>query len=203
VWHRAGKARVNPNLNEGCGLEPKIKNLRKYSRADALNPEHMVQYGTAYFEGAQELFNISDPQLFFPAGYLGHLAIELYLKAWQLHYFDEFDAINSLNQLWARLEKAGVLGPRTERDNILIHTFDEFEQFGYPHIDRASQDSTELASDLSELRDTLMRWMPYELRFFQWPADGKIRIGGQVLMMIGPDGQHHPLYHREYDGPKD
>jgi hypothetical protein len=184
-------------------LEPKIKNRRKYTRADALNPEHMVQYGTAYFEGAQELFTVSDPQLFFAAGYLGHLSIELYLKAWQLHHFDEFDAIDSLDQLWTRLEKAGVLGPRNERDDILIRTFDEFEPFGYPHIDRASQDSTELASDLSELRDTLIRWMPYELRLSQWPADSKIRIGGQVLKVIGPDGQHHPLYHREYDGPKD
>ena len=184
-------------------MEPKIKNRRKYTRADALNPEHMVQFGTAYFEGAQELFTVSDPQLFFAAGYLGHLSIELYLKAWQLHHFDEFDAIDSLDQLWTRLEKAGVLGPRNERDDILIRTFDEFEPFGYPHIDRANQDSTELASDLSELRDTLMRWMPYELRLSQWPADSKIRIGGQVLTVIGPDGQHHPLYHREYDGPKD
>jgi hypothetical protein len=184
-------------------VEPKIKNRRKYTRADALNPEHMVQYGTAYFEGAQELFNVSDPQLFFPAGFLGHLSIELYLKAWQLHHFDEFDAIHSLIQLWMRLEKAGVLGPRTERDDILIHTFDEFEQFRYPHIDRASENFTELASDLSELRDKLMRWMPYELRLSQWPAESKIRIGGQVLMMIGPDGQLHPLYHREYDRPQD
>jgi hypothetical protein len=163
----------------------------------------MVQYGTGYFEGAQELFGTSDPQLFFSAGYLGHLSIELYLKAWQLHHFDEFDAMNSLNHLWMRLEKAGVLGPMTERDNILIRTFDEFEQFGYPHIDRASQNFTGFASDLSELRDTLMRWMPYELRFFQWPADGKIRIGGQVLTMIGPDGQPHPLYHPECDDPQD
>ena len=163
----------------------------------------MVQYGTGYFEGAQELFGTSDPQLFFSAGYLGHLSIELYLKAWQLHHFDEFDAMNSLNHLWMRLEKAGVLGPMTERDNILIRTFDEFEQFGYPHIDRASQNFTGFASDLSELRDTLMRWMPYELRLSQWPAESKIRIGGQVLMMIGHDGQLHPLYHREYDGPQD
>jgi hypothetical protein len=85
----------------------------------------------------------------------------------------------------------------------LIRTFDEFEQFGYPHIDRASRNFTGMASDLSELRDTLMRWMPYELRFFQWPADPKIRIGGQVLTVIGSDGQSHPLYHPEYDGPQD
>jgi hypothetical protein len=183
--------------------KPETKNRRKYRRADGLNPEHMVQYGTAYFEGAQELFSASDPQLFFPAGYLGHLCVELYLKAWQLHHFDEFDAISSLNRLWTRLEKAGVLGPRTERDKLLIRTFDEFNLFGYPHIDRASQNFTGMASDLSELRDTLMRWMPYELRFFEWPADGKIRIGGQVLTMIGPDRQPHPLYHPEYDGPQD
>lgn len=184
-------------------MEPEIKNRRKYTRADALNPEHMVQYATAYFEGAQELFSIGDPQLFFPAGTLGHLAIELYLKAWQLHHFDEFDAINSLDQLWARLEKSGVLGPRRERDETLIHTFDEFGQFGYPHIDRASRNSAELASDLSELRDTLMRWMPYELRVSQWPAESKIRIGGQILTIIGPDGEDHPLYHPEYEGPQD
>jgi hypothetical protein len=190
-------------LYEGRKLKPETKNRRKYTRADGLNPEHIVQYGTAYFEGAQELFSASDPQLFFPAGYLGHLCVELYLKGWQLHHFDEFDAISSLKRLWTRLEKAGVLGPRTERDNILIRTFDEFDLFGYPHIDRASQNFTGMASDLSELRDTLMRWMPYELRFFEWPADGKIRIGGQVLTMIGPDGQPHPLYHPEYDGPQD
>jgi hypothetical protein len=184
-------------------LDPKIKNRRKYTRADGLNPEHMVQYGTAYFEAAQELFNTNDPQLFFTAGYLGHLSIELYLKAWQLHQFDEFDAINGLTQLWTRLENVGVLGPRTEGDSILIRAFDEFEQFYYPHIDRASQNFSGLASDLSELRDTLMRSMPYELRFFEWPADGKIRIGGQVLTMIGSDGQPHPLYHPEYDGPQD
>jgi hypothetical protein len=199
----AWKARVDPNHDEGRGLEQKNKNRRKYTRADGLNPEHMVQYGTGYFEGAQELFGTSDPQLFFSAGYLGHLSIELYLKAWQLHHFDEFDAMNSLNHLWMRLEKAGILGPMTERDDILIRTFDEFEQFGYPHIDRASQNFTGFASDLSELRDTLMRWMPYELRFFQWPADGKIRIGGQVLTMIGPDGRPHPLYHPECDDPQD
>jgi hypothetical protein len=105
----AQKARLDPNHDEGRGLEPKIKNRRKYTRADGLNPEHMVQYGTGYFEDARELFSTSDPQLFFPAGYLGHLSIELYLKAWQLHHFDEFDAINSLNHLWMRLEKAGVL----------------------------------------------------------------------------------------------
>lgn len=193
----------NPNHGEGRGLERKFKNRRKYTRADGLNPEHMVQYGTGYFEAALELFNISDPQLFFSAGYLGHLSIELYLKAWQLHHFNEFDAINSLNDLWMRLEKAGVLGPMTVRDRILIRTFDEFEQFGYPHIDRACQNFAGFASDLSELRDTLMRWMPYELRFFQWPADGKIRIGGQVLTTIGPDGKPHPLYHPECDDPKD
>ena len=184
-------------------MEPKIKNRRKYTRGDGLNPEHMVQYGTGYFEGASELFSTGDPQLFFSAGYLGHLAIELYLKAWQLHQFGEFDAIDNLDQLWTRLEKAGVLGPRTERNSVLIHIFDEFQRFGYPHIDRASQNFTGFASDLGELRDTLMRWMPYELRFFQWPADGKIRIGGQVLTMIGPDGQPHPLYHPECDEPQD
>ena len=163
----------------------------------------MVQYGTAYFEGAQELFNIGDPQLFFSAGYLAHLCIELYLKAWQLHHFDEFDAIDNLDQLWSRLESAGVLGPSTERDKILIHTFDEFERFGYPHIDRASENSAELVSDLTELRDTLMRWMPYDLRVSQWPAESKIRVGGQVLTIVGPDGQDHPMYHREYEGSQD
>src|SRR5438034_10800791 len=117
----------------------------------------MVQYGTGYFEGARELFSSGDPQLFFSAGYLGHLSIELYLKAWQLHHFEEFDAIGGLNELWLRLEKAGVLGPKTQRDTILIRTFDEFDQFGYPNIDRASEDFTGFASDLSELRDTLMR----------------------------------------------
>ncbi len=183
-------------------MEPKIKNRRKYTRADGLNPEHMVQYGTGYFEGARELFSSGDPQLFFSAGYLGHLSIELYLKAWQLHHFDEFDAISHLNELWLRLQKASVLGPMTQRDTILLRTFDEFDQFGYPYIDRASQDFTGFASDLSELRDTLMRWMPYELRFFQWPADGKIRIGGQVLMVTGPDGQPYPLYHPECDDPQ-
>jgi hypothetical protein len=182
---------------------PKIKNRRKFTRADALNPEHMVQYGTAYFEGAQELFHIGDPQLFFSAGYLGHLSIELYLKAWQLQHFNEFDALDNLGQLWIRLENAGVLGPSSERDRVLLQAFDEFDRFGYPHIDRASQDSGELAADLSELRDTLMRWMPYDLRVSQWPAEARIRIGGHVLTFVGPDGQNHPLYHREYDGPQD
>jgi len=163
----------------------------------------MVQYGTAYFEGAQELFAFADPHLFFSAGYLGHLCIELYLKAWQLHHFDEFDAIANLTQLWARLEKAGVLGPGSARDIALVRAFDEFDQFGYPHIDRASESSAAMASDLGELRDTVMRWMPYDLRVSQWPAENKVRVAGQVLTVLGPDGQRHPLYHREYDGPQE
>jgi hypothetical protein len=163
----------------------------------------MVQYGTAYFEGAQELFSTNDPQLFFSAGYLGHLCIELYLKAWQLHHFNEFDAIGNLAQLWARLEREGVLGPGTERDTLLLRTFDEFDVLGYPHVDRASQSSAAMASDLGELRDTLMRWMPYDLRVSQWPAESKVRIAGQVLTVVAADGQRHPLYHREYDGTQD
>jgi len=184
-------------------VPPKIENRRKFNRADGLEPEHMVQYAAAYFEGAQELFLFADPHLFFPAGYLGHLSIELYLKAWQLHLFDDFDAIDNLAPLWKRLEKAGALRPMTERDALLLRTFDEFERFRYLHVERSSEQPSELAANLGELRDVLMRWMPYDLRVSHWPAESKIKVGGQVLTYIGPDGQRHPLYHREYDGPQD
>jgi HEPN domain-containing protein len=52
-------------------------NLLKYSR----DAETWLSWADCTHRGAEVLFNMGDPSLWFPAAILGHQALEMYLKA--------------------------------------------------------------------------------------------------------------------------
>lgn len=164
-------------------LSPRVG--RTYTRENGYKEEDLLRYAADHLTAAEILFD-RGPSLFDSAGYLGHVAIELLLKAWHLHAFDKFTATHSLKKLYKGLKRVGLsLDVEALRTLKLI---DMYAQLRYPRGDRTSgmrDDDREIGNEdwqkIRDLSETIWEQMPSKLAE-ELETSQPNKKGGRILM---------------------
>ena len=155
-----------------------------YKAADGYEPHDLYVFGVDQYEAAMYLFGAPDGhgRYLDSAGYLGHMAIELFLKAWQLSVAKEFPQTHSLRGLWAKLEEWGKAPTLTDDQREVLRVFDEFEELRYPSPTRMPEIGTVHGAALNELVQLLNKSLPDDVMSDPSPDSGHFTKGKRVLM---------------------
>lgn len=157
-----------------------------YKRDDGYLPEDLLQSALHHFDAAGELLK-KDPAHYDSGGYLLHLAIELYFKAWLLQLNNEFDGTHILSTLRGRVIESGIKLNLSKDENKILDHLDKLFELRYPNRNVPTEigpDELELANQILE---KLWKLIPDDLKnaFEKIPEGTK---SGRVLMMR-PEGK--------------
>lgn len=158
--------------------------MTMYKAADGYIPHDLYVFGVGQYAAAMYLFHAPDRQGHYldSAGYLGHMALELLLKAWHLSVAREFPQTHSLRSLWAKLEEWGKAPALTNDQRAVLRVFDEFEELRYPSPERMPEIGTDHGAALDEFVGLLNKSLPSDVTSDPSPDSGHFIKGGRVLM---------------------
>ena len=148
---------------------------------DGLTAADFLHAGLDHMTAAKLLFESDDPSYFDSAGYLGHMAVELLVKAWLIEVAGEFEGIHNLQALYDELEKKYGVEPLDDEQRDVLKMLDKFEQLRYPNPKQPTEIGDEDLPRIEALVGYLCRSMPSSIP----EALGNIepgRKGGRVLM---------------------
>ena len=153
---------------------------KKYNESEGYKAEDLLQSAYHHSFAAQKLLEDS-PELFDSGGYLLHLAVELVLKSFVLHFTKEFEGTHSLQSLRDQVCKLNTNIKFTKKQNATIQHLDNLYELRYPNRQKPTEigpDEMELSKDLLE---KLISILPEELysKFENIPNNKK---GGRILM---------------------
>ena len=159
-----------------------------YKREDGYTPADLFAYAKGHLSAAKLLFDSGFP-FFDSAGHLGHLAIELLLKALLLHRVGSFPPSLSLCEIGSLVERAYPGFRFTAAGQQRLQLLTRFNWMRYPTPKHPIDIGTKDRDLILELAYAIAESFPEELS--QWLADtdrGCIVKGGRVLMVRERDG---------------
>jgi len=156
------------------------KRRRDYTRAEGYTEHDLVQFAHDHLAASYHLLSKS-PTFYDSAAALGHLGIELLLKACLLHLTDRFPATHDLLDLWTRFEEVGP--PVCSNFGIpdLLARLNSLGTLRYPSPPESHEVSGELLNHVLEFATTFADQMPDHMRQ-AFGAQGK--KGGRTLIRI-------------------
>ena len=102
-----------------------------FKREDGYSEKDLLHFAYDHLASAQVLFERS-PSCYDSAGCLGHLGIELLLKALLLHRTDEFPAMHDLAQLRRLVQQTSPAFEFTEEGWSVLSRVNKFFGLRYP-----------------------------------------------------------------------
>ena len=152
-----------------------------YTRDDGYLPEDLLQSALHHFDAASELLK-KHPAHFDSGGYLLHLAIELYFKAWLLQINNEFDSTHYLSTLRCRVIESGIKLNLSKDENKVLEHLDKLFELRYPNRKTPTEIRTEELELANRILKKLWELVPDDLikAFEKLPTGSK---NGRVLMM--------------------
>lgn len=162
--------------------------VRVFRSSDGYDPVDLLKYGRGHLHAAEVLFT-EDHHCLDSAAHLGHLAIELLIKAALLHRRGSFPGEHNLTKLLAEASLAGISLHLDDRATELLKVIAPFEECRYPSPHQPVEIATEDLRKLQELWDTLLAQLPDGLRNAFLTADQTTK-GGRALFVEAPD--HNP-----------
>ena len=164
----------------------KTSGVRVFTRSDGYAERDLIHYAHDHLASAQFLFERS-PSCYDSGACLGHVGIELLLKALLLHNSDEFPATHDLNKLRRLLARAAPDIEITPEGRSILSRINKLFGLRYPVPSGAQPIETEDLEGILALARALVSALPQE---FQEEFDSQLEKGGRVLMRkpIGPKG---------------
>lgn len=104
---------------------------RRFSVNDGYNVGDFLHYGFDNVAAAELLLK-TNARYFDAAGYLAHLGLELILKAWHLHAFDQFEEGHDLSDLWGKLQQHDQKLALDEESSIALGRINKYFTLRYP-----------------------------------------------------------------------
>ena len=158
-----------------------IKARRREFRADeGFKAVDLIKYADGHLRSARVLF-ASDFLCLDSAGYLGHLALELILKAGILYLHGSFEDEHDLSTLREQLEVLGVTCQLSGEQENVLYVFGQYKDLRYPNAKRPISVGSTEGDGLKTLCNTLLSQLPPALvREFLQADDGE--KGGRILM---------------------
>lgn len=152
---------------------------RKFTQLDGYEIRDMLDYANDHLKASRHLF-AGDHTYFDSAGYLAHLGLELFLKAWHLYDYGYFTDSHSLLSLY---ESIKTRNPTVRLSSSFLDTLrmvDKFNALRYPTI----LDPIDIGSDdwksIIALVKELTKKMPSEC-FAEFENCVDIWKGGRVV----------------------
>jgi len=142
--------------------------MSTYSHKDGYREEDLIQYGIDHLDAAKILFG-KGPRFFDSAGHLGHLGIELLLKAWHPYVFGAFEGIHGLVKLYDGLRQAEPTLSLDEEAEKTLELVDAYALLRYPRGGGAPEreDDREIGDEdwqkIEKLSELIWRQMPETL----------------------------------------
>ncbi len=157
-----------------------------FTRADGYSEEDLLNFAHDHLASAKVLFERS-PSCYDSAACLGHLCIELLLKALLLHRTDRFPATHDLARLRRLLEHAAPEIKFTDEGRSVLSRINKFFSLRYPAPGGAEPLGTEDVIPLRNLADALVAAFPPQLH---QEFAAKLKKGERVLRSkpINPAG---------------
>jgi len=110
--------------------------MEKCTRDQGFTEISLLQYGLDCLEAAEDLFFGKKSGSIDPAGYLAQLGIELLLKAWHLHLFDEFEKEHGINKLYSDLTAKNNKLSLDDIHQKYLKRLSKFYDLRYPNINK-------------------------------------------------------------------
>lgn len=161
-------------------MKPVKASRRSFRLSDGYDPVDLLLYAAGHKRGAELLFQ-SGGHLLDSAAHLGHLAVELLLKAILLHRTGLFTDSHDLVELARQVEDGGV---RLEFNNEVELAFFSFAQYAgvrYPNPKNPQQVGSMDADLLGILWSHLDTRVPTDLRA-RYVATPAYEKGGRIFM---------------------
>jgi HEPN domain-containing protein len=160
---------------------------RVFRLEDGYDPVDLLKYGRGHLHAAEILLR-KDHHCLDSGGHLGHLAVELLLKAALLHHNSEFPAEHDLFKLIRLTGSAGIVfNLSTDAEQALI-AIAQFEDSKYPNPTAPVEVGTEDLALIQTLWDELLEQLPASLRDPFLTADQTVK-GGRQLFVKPPSGK--------------
>lgn len=151
-----------------------------FHRADGYNERDLLRAAIDHLEAAQHLFG-QDPGWYDSAGYLGHLGIELLLKAYLLAISDSFPNEHSLKKLWSQLVTHKPDATLSSDEERILHALDRLYHLRYPRPSDPVEIGTEDWPLIERTTLTIVDLMP-ELLQREFETIREPTKGGRILM---------------------
>lgn len=158
---------------------------RVFTRSDGYTENDLLHFAHDHLASAQVLFERS-PSCYDSGAVLGHLGIELLLKALLLHRTEQFPATHSLGKLRRLLARTEPI-EFTEEDRAILSRIDGFFSLRYPTPEGSETLGTEDLPALLNLSRAIVSAFPQALRNEFATQSQK---GGRILMRkpVPPEG---------------
>lgn len=148
--------------------------VRKFTPTDGFVPVDLLRNAIDHLGAAEKLFK-SSPSYFDSGGYLMHLAVELFLKAWLLQDSKQFPGSHNLTELHGDLVKSSRAPTLSDEQARTLLLLDRYSELRYPNRNDPVEVGTD---DLSAVRNLML---PGELLLELSRVD-VLKKGGRVLM---------------------
>lgn len=158
---------------------------RVFRSTEGYDPVDLLKFGRGHLHAAELLFT-EDHHCLDSAAHLGHLAIELLIKAALLHKRGFFPGQHNLPKLLAEASLAGISLHLDDRAAELLKVIAPFEECRYPRPQQPIEIATEDLRKLQELWNSLLAQLPDDLRNAFLTADQTTK-GGRALFVEEPD----------------
>jgi HEPN domain-containing protein len=175
--------------------------VKKFTRAQGFSEKDLLHSAMDHMASSQVLLGIGYHGLD-SAGYLAHLTMEIFLKAFLLHRDDEFPETHKLENLINRCLSDDFKFTLDQESAELLKKLDRFNDLRYPDPDDPVSVSTEELESLPRVATAVLANFPdsliNELDHLDDPQpDGTFVKGGRVFM-IKPKEDIPMGYRRHY-----
>ncbi len=149
-----------------------------FTRADGYSENDLLPFAYDHLASAQVLFGRS-PSCYDSAACLGHLGIELLLKALLLHLTDQFPATHDLDKLRSLLVRAAPEIEFTNEGRSVLSRINRLFSLRYPAPEGAEPLGTKDLIPLLNLASALVAAFPPQL---QQKFATQFEKGGRILV---------------------
>lgn len=154
--------------------------VRVFAPKDGVVAVDLLHCGLDHLDAAKALFG-SNPSHFDSAGYLGHIGVELLLKAWLLHVTGEFEGIHSCTVLFERIMQECAAPKATDEHLAALVLLDQHESLRYPNRKAPTEVGDDQWPTIESFVGHICRSMPKELSGELEKVEAG-RKAGRVLM---------------------
>ncbi len=151
-----------------------------FSVTHGYNVGYFLHYGFDNIAAADLLFK-SNARYFDSAGYLAHLGMELILKAWHLHEFEQFEKGHDLLMLWNKLKRHDSDLSLEKESLVALQEIDKYFTLRYPDPDKPQEIGNDELPSILTLQTSICSQMPEEMQEIINSLTGE-KKGGRILM---------------------
>lgn len=154
--------------------------MKRFSIADGIHPEDLIQAGLDHYKSAIELYEKS-PTYFDSGGYLFHMSAELILKAWIQELSGSFPKIHLLSDLYAELSVSQNAPNLSTQQQETLKILDSYEQLRYPNRLKPIEVGDADLQPIAELHQFFLENLPGTL-IDKMANVNDFKKGGRMLM---------------------